>query len=157
MESTNQSSLFELSVDHDSIDHLTETARWAKFLAIAGFVGIGLMLVLSFVFGAIVSTQAFSQLQGVNGGAAGALGGAMFLGIFLIYSAILFFPCLFLYQFSTRLRTALQTNDQVKLNQSLKSQKFLFRYVGIFTIIMLSLYGISLLIFGAIALFIPRP
>jgi hypothetical protein len=156
MESTNQSSLFELSVDHESIEHLTETARWARFLAVAGFVAIGLMVILSFFIGSLFATEAFSKLQGVNAGAAGALGGAMFVGLFLINAAIVFFPCLFLYQFSIRLRAALRTNDQTKLNQSLKSQKFLFRYMGIFTIIALSLYGLSLLFFGVIALFIPR-
>ena len=156
MESTNQISLFELSVDHESIEHLTETARWARFLAVAGFVAIGLMVILSFFIGSLFATEAFSKLQGVNAGAAGALGGAMFVGLFLINAAIVFFPCLFLYQFSIRLRAALRTNDQTKLNQSLKSQKFLFRYMGIFTIIALSLYGLSLLFFGVIALFIPR-
>jgi uncharacterized membrane protein YjgN (DUF898 family) len=156
MESTGTSSLFELSLDHESIDHLTETARWGKFLAIVGFVTCGLIVVMAFAVGALFASSAFSNLPGysnqVGGSAFGFLGGAMFAGIYIIFAGIYFFPCLFLYNFSVRMKAALNTNDQVKLNQSLKAQKILFRFVGVLTIISISIYGVGLLIVGAVAL-----
>jgi hypothetical protein len=66
---------------------------------------------------------------------------------------IYFFPCLFLFNYSVRLRRALKTDDQIKLNQSLKNQKMLYRYMGIVTIIMLAIYAILLLIGGLTMLF----
>jgi|ERR1700722_3968263 len=159
MAETSQSSLFELSLDHESIDHLTETARWGKFLAIVGFVMCGLIAILSFFMGSLVAASmtagsSFSNIprESVGIGALGALGGVFFTAIYLVFAAIYFFPCLFLYNFSVRLKAALRANDQVKLNQSLKAQKILFRYVGIFTIVVVSIYGVGLLIVGVVAM-----
>jgi hypothetical protein len=150
MESTNQSSFFELSVDLESIEHLTETARWAKFLAIVGFIMCGLIAIVSFFIGTIFASSSLSGFSGTGAGMGSALGGVFITLVYLVIAVAQFFPCLFLYQFAVRLRMALRTNDQVKLNQSLKSQKFLFRYAGIATIIVLCLYGVGLLIAGVV-------
>jgi hypothetical protein len=158
MADTSQSSLFELALDQESIGHLTETARWGKFLAIVGFVMCGLIAIFSFFIGSIFASaltagSSFSNLprESAGAGALGALGGVFFTAIYLVFAALYFFPCLFLYNFSVRMKTALNTNDQVKLNQSLKAQKILFRYVGILTIVLVSTYGVLLLIVGVIA------
>lgn len=150
MESTNQSSFFELSVDHESIEQLTETARWAKFLAIVGFIMCGLIAIVSFFIGTIFASSSLSGISGTGAGVASAFGGVLITLVYLVIAVAQFFPCLFLYQFAVRLRMALRTNDQVKLNESLKSQKFLFRYAGIATIIVLCLYGVGLLIAGVV-------
>jgi hypothetical protein len=159
MEDTSQSSLFELSFDHESIDHLTETARWGKFLAIVGFVGCGLIVIMAFGFGALLSSSVFSNIpvysNRIGTGASGFLGGAMFamvVGIYTILAAVYFFPCLFLYKFSVRMKAALNTHDQVKLNESLKAQKYLFRYVGIITIIGVALGVLEILVIGVMGL-----
>lgn len=156
METTGQSSLFELTLDLESIDHLTETARWGKFLAVAGFVMCGLIVVMSFVVGAILSSTLFSTLprysNRVGSNVFGFFGGAMIAGIYSVFAVVYFFPCLFLYKFSVRMSAALRTNDQVKLNQSLKAQKYLFRYVGIATIVGLALSVVEILIVGVVGL-----
>jgi hypothetical protein len=155
MDTTGTSSLFELTFDQESIAHLTETARWGKFLAIAGFVGCGLLVVLAFVIGAVFASLPFWQATPGGGTAAAAIapiGGALLGAMYLVFGAAYFFPCLFLYRFSVRMRMALKTRDQVQLNQSLRAQKYLFRYVGILTIIALALGGIELLVFGVLAL-----
>jgi hypothetical protein len=153
MEESNQSSLFELSIDHESHSHLSETARWAKFLAIVGFVTCGLIAILSFFMGSILAS---TTLTPYSTSGLGIVGGAFITILYLVIAVIYFFPCLFLYNFSVRLRAALRSNDQVKLNQSLKSQKTLFKYVGIMTIIILSFYALALVVVGVAALFAPR-
>jgi hypothetical protein len=146
MEENTPSSLFELTIDHESSQYLTETARWGKFLAIVGFVTCGLLAIASFFIGAILSRNPFS-VYGAEGaaGAAGAIGGTFITLLYLAISVLYFFPCLFLYRFSVRLKAALRDNDQVKLNQSLKSQKSLFKFVGILTIIVLAFYALVLI------------
>jgi hypothetical protein len=152
----NQSSLFELSIDHESYSHLSETARWAKFLAIVGFITCGIIVIMSFFIGSILASSAFSAYGNGGSGGLSAIGGAFITAVYLIIAVIYFFPCLFLYHFSVRLKTALKTNDQTKLNQSLKSQKTLFKYVGVMTIIVLSFYALALLILGLSAIFATR-
>ena len=153
MEESNQSSLFELSIDHESHSHLSETARWAKFLAIVGFVTCGLIAILSFFMGSILAS---TTLTPYSTSGLGVIGGAFITILYLVIAVIYFFPCLFLYNFSVRLKAALGSNDQVKLNQSLKAQKTLFKYVGIMTIVILSFYALALVIVGVAALFVPR-
>jgi hypothetical protein len=146
MEEHNQSSLFELAIDHESSSYLTETARWAKFLSIVGFVTCGLLAVASFFIGSIMSRSALT-LYGADG--AGAYGAGYAAGITAVYLAIAvlyFFPCLYLYRFAVRLKGALHDNDQVQLNLSLKSQRSLFKFVGILTIIVLAFYALALIV-----------
>jgi Family of unknown function (DUF5362) len=156
MEENNPSSLFELSIDHESSQYLTETARWAKFLAIVGFVTCGLLAVLSFFIGSLLSRNVFAP-YGSDGAAAisGAAGG-LITALYLAFALLYFFPCLFLYQFSIRLKAALRDNDQVKLNQSLKSQKSLFKFIGILTIIVLGFYALGLIVVMITSMFTHR-
>ncbi len=146
MEENTPSSLFELNIDNESSQYLTETARWGKFLAIVGFVTCGLVAIASFFIGAILSRSPFAA-YGADGaaGTAGAIGGTFITLLYLAIAVLYFFPCFFLYRFSVRLKAALKGNDQVQLNQSLRSQKSLFKYVGILTIIVLAIYALVLI------------
>jgi hypothetical protein len=155
MEENNPSSLFELSIDHESSSYLTETARWAKFLAIVGFVTCGLLAVASFFIGSLLARSA-STTYGSEGAGAIAGAGGLITAVYLAIAVLYFFPCLFLYQFSVRLKAALIDNDQVKLNQSLKSQKSLFKFVGILTIIALGFYALALIVVLITSMFTHR-
>lgn len=150
MEDNNQSSLFELAIDHESLSYLTETARWGKFLAIVGFVTCGLIAILSFFIGTIMSSSAFAVY---NANGLGAAMGALLTIVYLAIALLYFFPCLYLYRFSVRLKAALSGNDQVQLNQALKNQKSLFKFVGILTIIVLSFYALGLFVVVISAIF----
>jgi hypothetical protein len=102
-----------------------------------------LLAILSFFIGSILSRGIFAAY---NAEGAGAIGGALITAFYLAFAVLQFFPCLFLYQFSVRLKAALSNNDQVQLSQSLKSQKSLFKYIGVLTIIVLSFYALALII-----------
>ncbi len=120
-----------------------------------GFVTCGLIAILSFFIGSILASTT-SALSPYSTGGLGAAGGAFITIIYLLIAVLYFFPCLYLFNFSVRLKAALRDNDQVKLNQSLKSQKSLFKYVGVLTIIVLSFYALALVIVGVAALFVPH-
>jgi uncharacterized membrane protein YjgN (DUF898 family) len=122
-----------------------------------GFITLGLLVIFSFFVGAIFANySALSPYPSTELRTAAGIGGAFFTVIYLIVAVIYFFPCLYLYRYSVRMKAALNTNDQTKLNQSLKSQRMLFRYVGIVTIIVISLELIALLIGGTAMLFLPH-
>lgn len=153
--------MFELAFDYEAIQHLTETARWGKFLAVVGFVSCGLIVLSSFLVWGLLASQLFSRVPpdaavGTDFRAVGMMVGPMVVFLYVIFAGVIFFPCLFLYNFSTRLRKALRINDQVLLNRALKNQKILFRYMGIATIIVLSIDVIWLLFAGVALLFAGR-
>jgi uncharacterized membrane protein len=137
MEQSNN--LFELQIDHQASAFLRETAKWSKFLAIVGFIFIGLILIVVAVGG-----SAMSGAMATTYGSAmsGMMGTGLIAGIMLIY----LFPCLYLFRFATKMQVALRSNDQETLNSSFENLKSCFKFMGILMIIILSIYALAFLV-----------
>jgi len=147
MQSANTSSLFSLTIDPVTKTHLSETARWARFLAILGMIVLVLGLVVS-LMGATVFTRFFGFPTGVEDDTNSTMGAVrigMVVGT-LITSAIIFFPLLFLLRFANAMRRAIAANDQSRLNEAFQNLKVYFRFLGILVIIFLVIYGIIICI-----------
>jgi len=143
-EQNQESSLFGFGIDQSSRAHLAEAAKWAKFLAIVGFVMCGLIIVLSFFIGTLFST---SMSRYGDSAAFGSGFGIIMTIVYLSFGVLYFFPCLFLFRFANNMIVALNSNEQITLNRSFQNLKIMFRYVGILTIIVLALY-IIVFVFG---------
>jgi Family of unknown function (DUF5362) len=147
MEQNTESNLFELHVDHNVSAYLSETARWAKFMAIMGFIGCGFMLLFSLFMGSFINAALLRM-----GGSAAGLGymGGFFSFIYIVIAIVYFFPCLYLYNFASKMQVAIRSNDQDQLSISFRNLKSCFRFIGIFTIIVLALWvlGIALALIG---------
>ena len=143
----NQGPLFGLSIDPLIKSHLSETARWGKFLSIIGFIFCAFIALVGIFFVSIFGTvdKRYGSFDGPSIGA--ALGPAVMV-IYILIALLYFFPCLFLLRFSNKMKTALATDNQADLTMSFQNLKVLFRYVGILTIIVVSLYLLALLFGG---------
>lgn len=149
MEYSNQNSespLFGFGIDQVSRAHLSEAVKWARFLAIVGFVMCGLIVLMAIFAGSIVAMMPGMDNDEFGSSSAMRTGVGAFVSIFYIGIAILFFfPYLFLLRFANYMRSALNTNEQQTLNSSFQNLKIMFRYVGILTIVMLSFYGLAII------------
>lgn len=150
MEQTSSTSLFSLSIDPVTKTHLSEAAKWARFLAIVGMIFL-VMMILAGVFG---SAMLFSTMGGMDdnyggGTGMGAYGSGIMAAYLVVIAVIYFFPLLFTLRFANQMRTALNANDQQALNASFLNLKATFRYIGVFTIILLVFMAIGL-IFGIV-------
>ena|SRR5690606_4169872 len=146
--SSSSSSLFGLSINETNKTELAEAARWAKFLAILGFIMCGLIVLGGIFAGTIFSTLMsgnMQEIEGMEGGMPAGFGGIMAV-FYIIFALIYFFPCLFLFRFANQMKAALATNEQGALNSSFQNLKSMFRFLGIFTIVMLAVYVIAILI-----------
>ncbi len=148
MEQNQDSSLFGINVDQTGRSHLGEAARWARFLAIIGFIFCGLIVLMGVFFGSFMGI--FSSRMG--GGnpyddvvSSPGIGAAMAI-YYVIIALIYFFPCLFLYRFATKMKHALVANDQETINASFQNLKATFRYMGIVTIIMLAFVVLAFIV-----------
>jgi uncharacterized membrane protein YjgN (DUF898 family) len=144
-EQNQEHSLFGFGIDQTSKAHLWEAAKWARFLAIIGFIMCGIIAIIGIFAGSIFST--FSSKYDDYGGAS-AFGSGMAVVMIVMYvgiAVIYFFPCLFLLRFANHMKNALSTNDQITLNTSFQNLKIMFRYVGIVTIIIISFYILFIL------------
>jgi hypothetical protein len=146
MEQNQETSLFGFGIDTSSRSHLGEAARWARFLAIVGFIVCGLIVVLAFFAGTFLTMFSNTYNDGYSGSTTALTRGmGVFVTVFYIGIAILFFfPYLFLFRFANLMKSALNTNDQVTLNTSFQNLKIMFRYVGILTIILLCFYALAI-------------
>lgn len=127
----------ELNVTAQSRDFLLYASKWANFLAILGFIGLGLM-VLGGIFVMFVGS-AF-------GGVAGASQMGLFGIIYLVMGALYFFPTLYLYNFASKMKNAITKSNQEDLDLGFENLKSFFKFIGIFTIIMIGLYILAIIV-----------
>ena len=145
MESSNN--LFELHVDQYGSTFLREIAKWSKFLSIVGFVMMGLLIVFAiFAFSAESTVFSGSTLGGTNGFSSSGGSGFFQIILLLAFMLIYIFPCLYLFRFSTKMQSALRNNDQETLNASFENLKSCFKFMGIFTLVILSIYALAFLV-----------
>lgn len=142
---TQDSGLFSLTIDPVGRGHLTEAAKWARFLAIVGFVCMTIFALVAIFGGSYIATM-FSKAGQVNELGPDFTGMTTFLIIYYVCVAlIVFFAYLFLYRFAVNMRSALRENSQDLLNRSFQNLKILFRYWGILTVIGIALFAIFFL------------
>jgi len=95
------------------------------------------------VVGGFVVSTTMSQFAG---------GQAAVMGVvYVIMSAIYFFPILYLYKFSNDLKGALNGNNGSQLELALGNLKSHYKFIGILTIVMLGIYLLAFLFAGAAA------
>jgi len=139
MDSNNQN-LFDLQIDQPVTTYLGETAKWAKFLAIIGFVFCGIMAIIAVFAGSLMST-AFGSMGGDGG-----MSGIFVTLLYLVIAALYFFPCLYLFHFANKMQRALRQNDQGSLTDSFRNLKSCYKFLGILMIIVLAFYAIALIV-----------
>ena len=129
----------DLQIDSIAHTHLSDTAKWANFLSIVGFIISGIIAVVALFAGTILGS-----LSNSFGGS--IIGAGFIMVVYLILAAVYFFMSLFLYRFASKMKVALYTNDQDSLNNSFLNLKNLYRLIGIITIIYLSFIALALLL-----------
>jgi hypothetical protein len=123
-----------LKLTENSLIFMTEVVKWAKFLAICSFVGLGIMV----LFGA---GMIILQFEGLGKGLQ-----VVVMGIFyILMAALYFFPAMYLYRFATASSEAIAKINDDFLEEGIENLKSLFRFTGILTIIILSFYAIGIL------------
>ena len=134
----------ELRLNNYAKNFLRETARWTKFISIVGFVMIGLLVgfsLLSMLMGIGSSPGLDSTFSTSYAG--GTLVGFIFI---LLILAIYFFPILYLYKFSKNMNRALELEDETTLTKGFEYLKSHYKFIGILTVIGVSLYLIFFII-----------
>ncbi|TDQ29785.1 DUF5362 family protein [Tenacibaculum caenipelagi] len=118
---------------------LKEASKWANFLAIIGFIGVGFMVLMALFAGTIFSALPSSGYETV-------IGGVGFTIIYLLGAALYFFPVMYLYKFAKKTKTALLRNNEEELTEAFTNLKSHYKFIGVLTIVMLSVYAVMFLI-----------
>jgi len=150
MEQDQNISLFGLGIDNISKSHLSEAAKWARFLAICGFIFLGLMIIYGVAMSFLIVNMANTMSQADSSPSENSLQSMMRIGMvifYIVFAVIAFFPYYFLLRFANKMKAALISNDQDALNGSFQNLKILYRYMGILMII-----SLVLIVFGILSM-----
>ena len=120
--------------------YLMEASKWANFIAIVGFIAIGLLIIMSFSIGTILAS--------LPEGSLGGLSPQFFSFFYLIAAGIYFIPVFFLFQFGQKTKQAILEDDHNLQTFGLKKLRSHYKFIGILFIIFIALY-LLLILFGA--------
>jgi len=132
--------LEQLTITNTSRKFLGETIKWAKFLSILGFVLIGFLLVF-----AVFATPIFEMAMKKQTGVPESLGLTMLITN-IVLAIIYFFPVYYLLQFSNKMKKALVDKNDDTLAIAFEMLKSHYKFIGVFTIITLSLYALFVIV-----------
>jgi hypothetical protein len=136
-------SLFGLQVDAETQKNISIAGRWAKFLAIMGFVFLGFMfVVIAIVAAGGISSDSFEELFDIPASAFFAI----ILVAVLIVCLIVGVLCYLLFKGANLTRQGIQQNDQALFNEGIVAYKNYFIVYTIITILGAALNFISLFI-----------
>lgn len=134
----------DLTVTSIGRGYLSETAKWAKFLAILGFIMCGFMAIAAFFLPFLMSFMPANEMMPV--GAMGKGVGVIMTIVYLVTALLLFMPCLYLFRFSTKMKTAVMHSDSDILDTSFSNIKSFFKFYGIMAIVALCFYILMFLL-----------
>ena len=124
-----------LQVSGVSIEYIETAAKWARFLAIVGFVFIGLFVLVALIMGSFMANSPLNE-AGIPIG--------FLSGLYIAMSALYFFPTLYLYRFATKALRAIRSDNNTELTESFMNLRNMFRFVGILTAIVIGIYAIGI-------------
>ncbi len=141
MENTPEINKIEL--EEDSLKDLDTTRKWSMFLAILGFIAIGLMLLIGLLAGVFLSVFKSGELDLSTGES------ILIFGILLVFAVIYFFPILFLYRFSKYAGHAVRARDNNYMKRAFRYLRKYSVYIGVLAIVVLAIYLIAIIMSGA--------
>jgi hypothetical protein len=125
----------------ESLGYLNTAAKWAKFLAILGFIGIGIMVLAGLAMGVFFTFQKFIPVTNHLPFPVG------FIGFFyIILAAAYLMPVIYLNNFSNNISRAVAFRETAILTEALLNLKRHLKYLGIMTIVGIVSYFVLIVV-----------
>jgi hypothetical protein len=124
-------------VSEQSVQNLHSASKWMKFLSVLGFIFLSLISIGLIIFA--IATSSKSKYS------AGSFATGPIILIVIISDLIYIFPIIFLFQYSSYLKSFFITRNPIDLDNAFSKQKLYFKYIGILVIVILSIYLIVLI------------
>jgi hypothetical protein len=137
-----------VNLNERAIEALRVSGQWSYFLAILGFIGIGLMLIAGLFMG--MGMASASRYGGPAGDMMGGMGG-IFTVFYFVLAAIYFFPVFYLFRYASGIRSAVAVRNEEAIADALTNLKTHHKILGIMMIVLICLYILAII--GAIMMF----
>lgn len=130
----------QLIINDNGREYLKTASKWATFLAIMGFIGTGFMI-LAGLFISLLSPLS-SKINQPFGFPFWILG-----LVYVLLALVYLFPALYLFNFASKVKTALYSLNQDVFDNGLRNLKMMFKFMGIMTIVLIMTYIIAIPVF----------
>jgi hypothetical protein len=117
--------------------NLLEVARWARFLAIVGFVMLGIMAL------AVLSMVGLGASNPLMRNSDSSVGLSVVL--ILLFMGLYSFPIYYLFKAAKGIKSGLSSSDDNELSDGFSYLKSHYKFLGIFMIVILAIYALALL------------
>jgi hypothetical protein len=118
-------------VPHEVLEPLQQTKPWVTFLAILGFIGTGLIVVVGL---GIFAMGGQGQLKGWMG------------GLYILLGVFYLMPSLLLFRYGSSIGRLTVTRESRDLTDALTRQKSFWRLCGIATLVIMCLYAVAIVL-----------
>jgi len=146
MEEKSAFDTFELNLSEEIKGYLRETSTWTLFLSILGFVGIGFMVLAGIFMSVLFASTGVQDPYESLGFSMSWMG-----GFYIILAVVYFFPVLYLFKFSRKMKSAITSKNNNDLTTAFQNLKSHYKFVGILTIALIALYILFAIFIGASA------
>ncbi|UPT70631.1 MAG: DUF5362 family protein [Flavobacterium sp. JAD_PAG50586_2] len=135
----------DLKLNDFAVAALRESGKWCMFLSILGFIFIGLFVLMGIFMSFVMSAMPTESYgPGMENNPMMAMKG--YFGIFYIIMALVyFFPVYYLYNYAKGVKQALELSSSEVMATALVNLKSHHKFLGIMTIVMISLYILILI------------
>lgn len=123
----------KLRITNSIKENLMITAQWARFLAIMGFIFVGILGIASLFLVVTSMASGYGPLVLVS-------------LIYVVLTIVMLFPALYLIRFAVATEKGLGSNKQGEFDYAIQNMKSLFKFSGIYTIVMVVLYIIYIFV-----------
>lgn len=114
------------SVTEPMLLALRQTRPWAKFVAILGYIFVGLMMAGGLFYMYIAFNSPWGNASGVFVG----------MGVmYFVFGVLYFFPALYLFRFASSIGLLNDGGGEKEMETALANQKSFWKFVGILTLI----------------------
>jgi hypothetical protein len=132
---TNQPQNLEVRITNDMINSMRSTKPWTKLVAIFGFIVVGFCALIGIVM--MFGGGLIPHGDGISSVVAGIM--------YIIMSALYFVPSLYLLRYSSAVDKFINNMMESDMELALAYQKSFWKYVGIFSIVMLIISVIGII------------
>ncbi len=126
-----------IALSKTTLNWLYDTSKWARFIAILGFILIGFLIVVGLFIGPVLSVLNDSMDMEAS---RTALSSGVIAGIYFAIAVLYFFPIFYLFRFSNGFITAYKSENEEKINASFHYLKKHYKFIGVLTIVMIAIY-----------------
>ena len=127
----------KLRINNSIKENLLIAAKWARFLAIIGFIFTGFLGIASLFMLVTSLASGFAPLM---------LVAVVYIGM----TVLMIFPALYLIRFAGSTEKGLNSNKQGEFDYGIQNLKSLFKFSGIYTIVLIAIYIVYIFVLAQV-------